>query len=141
MRKIEFRAWLKDKKRMVDVKAIDWDKDGNIFSVNYPKGKSYCGFGVEDIELMQYTGLKDANDVKIFEGDILKYPDNDDTYCMGVVEFGHFNCSCCHAVFGFTTVNNEGYEIDMLLANNFKPLYEVVGNIYENKELLEGEEK
>lgn len=125
MREIEFRAWCKKQKEMrYDVQLSKYFYEFIEFSNDY--------------ELMQYTGLKDKNGVKIFEGDILKYPDNDEKDCMGVVEYGHFNCSCCHAVFGFTTINNKGWEIDMLVNDKEEtPLYEVIGNIYENPEFLE----
>lgn len=131
MREIEFRAWHKKYKYMARVADISFNR--KVVNLN---AADICK--IEDIELMQYTGLKDKNGVKIFEGDILKYPDNDEKDCIGVVEYGHFNCSCCHAVFGFTTINNKGWEIDMLVNDKEEtPLYEVIGNIYENPEFLE----
>ena len=139
-REIEFRVWLKEYQKMIQVIDLDFDyQQVGIDDFTSREYGTYLFINFRNIELMQYIGLRDKNGVKIFEGDILKYPDNDDPYCMGVVEYGHFNCSCCHAVFGFTTVNNKGYEIDMLVANenNCTPLYEVIGNIYENPELLE----
>lgn len=142
MREIEYRAWLKDEKKMVIVDAINFKSEVIFCTVD----KEIDGEIIDtlqiipfkDIELLEYTVLKDKNGVKIFEGDILKYPDNDEKDCIGVVEYGHFNCSCCHAVFGFTTINNKGWEIDMLVNDKEQtPSYEVIGNIYENPELLE----
>ena len=124
MRPIEFRAWLKDEKKMIDVKAVDFDENGDVFSVNYPEGKSYCGYDRDNIELMQYTGLKDKNGVKIFEGDIVCVEDEicyvawSEYYSAFVLRFT--DCEC-----------NE----DML--GDFESKYlEAIGNIYENPELL-----
>lgn len=128
MRKIEFRAWLKHEKKMIDVKAIDWDDVGNIISVNYPSGKAYSGYDGDNIELMQYTGLKDKNGVKIFEGDIFKWGST--LYQVIYADFG-FKVN-------YVKGHNEIYLYDFQL-NYFEENdeIEVIGNIYENKELLE----
>ena len=126
-REIEFRAWLKDEKEMIEVKAIDFDENSNVICVNYPKGKAYSGYDGDNIELMQFTGLKDKNGVKIFEGDIVKCSKK-----IAVVKYGYHNCGCCHDVYGFTVLDKNG------VTDAFPFEYcEVIGNIYENKELLE----
>lgn len=130
MQEIEFRAWHKKYKYMARVADISFNR--KRINLN---GADIVSF--DDVELMQYTGLKDKNGVKIFEGDLLKYPENDDKDYIGIVAYGYFNCTCCHAVFGFTTINKKGWPIDMLLQDlEQTPLYEVIGNIYENPELL-----
>ena len=75
-------------------------------------------------ELCQYTGLKDSNGVKIFEGDILAnhkqgprkviYPMNEDIACFGLE-------------------SADGWKNTL---QNADKLYSVIGNIYENPELL-----
>ena len=126
-REIEFRAWLKDEKEMIEVKAIDFDENSNVICVNYPKGKAYSGYDGDNIELMQFTGLKDKNGVKIFEGDIVKCSKK-----IAVVKYGYDNCGCCQDVYGFTVLDKNG------VTDAFPVEYcEVIGNIYENKELLE----
>ena len=120
MRELEFRAWLKDEKKMIDVKAIDWDDKGNVISVNYPEGKSYSGYGSDNIEFIQYTGLKDKNGVKIFEGDIIRI-------YGGEKMFGYYE---------FDQVKVIKELEDLVMLSNLDCEVEVIGNIYENTELL-----
>lgn len=125
MRKIEFRAWLKREKRMIDVKAIEWGQDGKVISVKCPQGKTYSG---DSIELMQYTRLKDKNRVKIFEGDIFAWGST--LYQVIYADFG-FKVN-------YVKDHNEIYLYDFQL-NYFEENdeIEVIGNIYEDNDLLE----
>jgi uncharacterized phage protein (TIGR01671 family) len=85
-----------------------------------------------DAILMQYTGLKDKNGVEIYEGDILKNPD------QGELEY-HEDPINGQVVWwnllGWTLANKDGSiweDVDYLA--NYE--LEVIGNIYENPELL-----
>ena len=86
-----------------------------------------------DIHLMQSTGLKDKNGKEIFEGDIVRYN-------IDVVDIKK------HPTLGFYTVLNgrEGFFGDGMIiedfekdAEEFSQIVEIIGNIYENQELLE----
>lgn len=80
----------------------------------------------EDYVLMQYTGLKDKNGKEIYEGDIVKGSAYGKEIYTGVVEF--YDASFVMRIDG-----NKGYY--RLNKMTFQEL-EVVGNIYENPELL-----
>lgn len=128
MREIEFRAWLIDEKKMIDVKAIDWDENGDIFSINYPSGKAYSGYAKDNIELMQYTGLIDRIGNKIYEGDIVKIWGRGFTTKLGCV-----NAIVVFEEAQFAFYINERY---YTIWKDSCEMYEVIGNIYENPELL-----
>lgn len=114
-REIKFRAWLKKQKIMRNNVSLH---DGKIWT-------GYAWIPLDDnIELMQYTGLKDKNGVKIFEGDIVRV---EDKICY--IAWSEYYSAF---VLRFADCND-----DML--GDSKPKYlEVIGNIYENSELLGG---
>ena len=88
----------------------------------------------EDVILMQSTGLKDKNDKEIFEGDILACKTDDEVINLNVFWDEE------HALFMFESKKyNEQEPLAELVENNTYP-FEIIGNIYENPELLEDKE-
>ena len=135
-KKIEFRAWNKEQKKMYDWNTLTSKKGIGIFTwieaQNENLFKNNC--------LMQYIVLKDKNGKKIFEGDIIKtkeyytrpYSENRKskrfliivkyiTTDRGLAEFSIENFDCGNYRYSDW---NDFYDC------------EVVGNIYENPELL-----
>ncbi|EKM3316284.1 hypothetical protein PUA00_003114 [Listeria monocytogenes] len=133
MRAIGFRAFVKRKKKMLPVTDL-------CFNETEAVGVSGCGnakctlcvdwYSFDDVVLMQYTGLKDKNGKKIFEGDIVncKFFDRMVGDIAGVINF----IDCVWAVIDFK--NKRLYQL--IDVDNI----EIIGNIHENPELLEGTE-
>lgn len=131
----KFRVWVKIGKRMVfsdDILAIDYEnKEIVTQQVYFESGLAverdiYC-YDFDDIELMQSTGLKDKNGKEVFIGDIVKCTRG----CLHEVylekEYGGTFIGGMPAVYlkGF----GDGYA--------WTEYEEIIGNIYENPELLE----
>ena len=131
----KFRAWLKQYKKMVDEVNDMTFKEGSLeyIGCSTVDGVSFqhC---VDDIILMQSTGLFDKNGKEIFEGDIVQFEDyyieSDLPYInRGIVEWSQGQ---------FTITNRASVEMEDLLDGEFLDLT-IIGNIYENQELLEVE--
>ena len=128
MREIKFRAWLKYRKEIVDVEEIDFmNKVINYIDNDYENNRQEIIVACfEDIELMEYTGLKDKNEKEIYEGDIVKLRAN---HGIGVVKY--------YDEWGaFVVEYIKPRPLAVLGMNYYKEDIEVIGNIYENSELL-----
>ena len=126
----KFRAWTEEGKVMYyDVYPF---KDDTLL-LSYDE-IAFDEVPASDFILMQSTGLKDKNDSEIFEGDVVKYKSGCYTYTEEVAYNKNF------AGFGVRDANADVILTFWVLAENIDlSSLEVVGNIYNNPELLEGE--
>ena len=130
----KFRAWHKTWDELGKVKRIRFDGEGNVTTVLF-EGK-FLGVNtpVDEIKLMQSTGLKDKNGKEIFEGDVLAFETDDEVINVNVFWDEK------HALFMFESKKyNEQEPLAELVEDNIYP-FEIIGNIYENPELLEDKE-
>lgn len=125
MRTFKFRAWDNNGKVMWNHEMIDEsDAAGAVFWGEIFNGKS--GFTV-----MQFTGLKDANGVEIYDGDIISIYD---TYNQVWSKDGAVVVFSNDYVGGWV-VSNGNQNLNLGTRQN---LLKIIGNIHENKGLLEG---
>ena len=124
MREIRFRAWDKRENTMRDVAVLHFTKGGKVNSIEYWKTPSELkSYHVRNLVLMQSTGLKDKHGFEIYEGDIVRYFRNE----LAVIVY-----------------RNGGVDIRSLSWGDCEPLQrrlgeiEVIGNIYQNNDSLEG---
>lgn len=120
MRPIKFRAWDKERKEMSHNPALIFDDTFGTYRIH---GALASNLPV----LMQYTGLKDKNSKEIYEGDILKI--GNDLVEVKWIEVGNWMGEKQPMV-GFIS-HGTIYKDSPI---------EVIGNIYENPELLEANE-
>ena len=125
MREIKFRVWNTETNKMiVNVKEMGVFALQSIYSIDeflvIPTNEKY--------PLMQYTGLKDKNGVEIYEGDIVNIRGG--TFYQGYWEIDEI-FEVVYDKYGFL-LKNKDYKESFCIAEEIK----VIGNIYENPELL-----
>lgn len=128
MRKIKFRVWDKSEKKMLD------NTNARPIALGYLEDETCTGGAYTDnlYEFMQYAGKNDKNEKEIYEGDIVIKVDTTglgwhrERKCK--VSFDKWGCWMLTTEFG------DGY----MLGEFDSEQLEVIGNIFENPELLEG---
>lgn len=118
-----FRAWLKNDKEMIDVDEIHFDNGQLDFigdAITFMRKAN-------EIELMQSTGLLDKNGKEVFVGDIVKCTRGCPHEVYLEKEYGGTFIGGMPAI--YLKGIKEGYA--------WTEAEEIVGNIYENKRLLE----
>ena len=129
-REIKFRAWDEDRKRMVytfsDVYDINLTKiftneENELFAANLKDNYDW-----QEPKLMQYTGLKDKNGKEIYEGDLVSESGSRPYEVMWQ----------SHSVQWIMQHTDEGRGYRHMAYDYAQMNYEVIGNIYENSELL-----
>ena len=122
----KYRAWHKTWDELGKVKRIRFDGEGNVTTVLF-EGK-FLGVNthVDEIELMQSTDMVDRDGKIIFEGDIVKMSKDvysEPIYYEVVRHYG-----------GAYRLESKQHGCELWLRHTD---CEVVGNVYENKELLD----
>jgi hypothetical protein len=138
MREIKFRAWHIKERKMYFLEAIDMCFELVTVTKKNSDEQDYAAyFRFSEIELMQYASLKDKNGVEIYEGDILELRANSfdrkkDLFQV-VFKDGGFRDEWNNYIGQYLPPdirNKQGGSVRLNEA------CEVVGNIYENPELL-----
>ncbi|EJL29971.1 YopX family protein [Brevibacillus sp. BC25] len=131
-RVVKFRAWDPDREKMMHPMVLNWWQDEGTLAfrsefIDKEEPHECTSKYLDEVNLLQYTGLRDKNGKEIYEGDIVHVPDHDwNGYVM-------FTGDCQYALKGKTVLGNDGY---LLFTQIYINKCEVIGNIYENPELL-----
>jgi hypothetical protein len=124
MRDIKFRAWYRKEKKMYDVQLADGGEHDNAV-------ERWAGevFEWQDqlFDVMQFTGHQSIDGIDVYEGDFLKFPGSDDQHYLvkWLEDTGQWGIMFGPKVFGL--------QMGTIGLTQFM---QVVGNVYENEELL-----
>ena len=154
-REIKFRAYHKERKEIFEIASIDFEEKKAALSNGIIK---LLNVDFKQFELLQYTGVKDKNNKEIYEGDIL-LSSNENGIFLQLIGFGNDDREYSGILNGFKIIDgrileDDDYEIneckeftqELIKAHNIPILqpentiidgWWVIGNIYENKNLLE----
>lgn len=147
MREIKFRAWDKNNKIMHhDVEFIRSGTEGNDWIIFKSDKQKLADEKVLDnpyfqqqIELMQYTGLKDKNGKEIYEGDLIKFTEIDEDSCFGREDTNVVEVQWLEDIAQFRAIFKSGRRTELHFVVKLPTVVscEIIGNIYESEHLID----
>ncbi|MED1948977.1 YopX family protein [Brevibacillus centrosporus] len=145
-REVKYQAWILPTNEMKVVTSLRFDENGKLFGITTPDTQPGGCIILKSVRLRQFTGLCDKNGKEIYEGDILKqmYRAESGSYDDRISHEGHhvgpvvitaskgvcMKNPLCYSVETDETSRSKQYK------NVASYRCEVIGNIYENPELL-----
>ena len=123
----KFRVWDKDCEMLKPASYLALKKRAVVYSID---GFAIATRPIKEIILMQSTGLKDKNGEEIYEGDIVKAVAF--LKWIGIVKYDNEK-----AAFMLDGVNDTHTRDNYVYMSQFDDDFEILGNIYENPELME----
>ena len=132
----KFRAWNKSTELMDEAILIDFynEKIGILYANPISQVESVKTYSFDEVVLMQSTGLYDKNGKEIFEGDICRWTDSE--AFEGEIISDIFVVRYSDEYLKWIGENNNSYDDDLYDFRDDGEL-ELIGNIYENPELLD----
>lgn len=131
MNRLKLRAWLPRYKLMCNVIYIDFDNSElGVYLTNDCSEGDMSIFSFDEVEIMQYTCYIDTNKNEAYDQDIVKVFDGDAVVGIGVITW-------CRGAWYTQSITDGGEGLDIDLdATNWHG-FEIIGNKFQNPELLE----